>query len=124
MVDYIRNNPGATQRQIRDALGLTSKSHIEKCLGIAKVAGLIEARHLPKRGYYSTDEPRREDLMTVRQVAVALGYSDEHVYRLAKLGRIKSLRIGNNARIPSDECERLKSERTLGEDDHDRSRTL
>jgi hypothetical protein len=44
VLNYLRDNPGSSQSQIMKALGMTSKSHLQKCLDIARATGLV--RHL------------------------------------------------------------------------------
>lgn len=48
VLNYLRDNPGASQAKIMKALGMTSKSHLQKCLDKARASGLV--RHRGGRG--------------------------------------------------------------------------
>jgi DNA-binding IclR family transcriptional regulator len=48
VLSYLRSNPGASQAKIMRALGMTSKSHLQKCLDNARTSGLV--RHRGGRG--------------------------------------------------------------------------
>jgi hypothetical protein len=44
VLNYLRDNPGSSQSQIMKGLGMTSKSHLQKCLDIARATGLVRHR--------------------------------------------------------------------------------
>jgi DNA-binding transcriptional regulator LsrR (DeoR family) len=43
ILNYLRDHPGATQAQIMQVLGITSKSHFQKYLDLARENGLVRA---------------------------------------------------------------------------------
>lgn len=51
----------------------------------------------------NTDNP----LMTVRQVAEALGVCDKTVYRMISDGQLKAVRVRNAWRVSADELKRF-----------------
>jgi hypothetical protein len=60
ILNYLRENPGSSQSQIMKALGMTSKSHLQKCLDIARATGLVRHRGgwgRGGRGYELIEQP-------------------------------------------------------------------
>ncbi len=60
VLDYLRDHPGATQLQITQALGMTSRSHLQKCLDLAQVNGLVHRSGSQRQGgrrYELTEGP-------------------------------------------------------------------
>ncbi len=59
VINYLRDNPGASQARIMKALGMTSKSHLQKCLDTARGSGLVRhrgGRGRGSRGYELADD--------------------------------------------------------------------
>ena len=48
-----------------------------------------------------------KELSTLREVAKAGGLSYRTVHRFAKMGRIKTVRLGRSVRVPRKELERI-----------------
>jgi len=48
-----------------------------------------------------------KELSTLREVAKVGGLSYRTVYRFAKMGRIKTVRLGRSVRVPRKELERI-----------------
>jgi hypothetical protein len=59
VLNYLRDNPGASQAKIMEALEMTSKSHLQKCLDIGRATGRIRlrgGRGRGSRGYEVVEE--------------------------------------------------------------------
>lgn len=59
---------------------------------------------------YKTIDQRPEPLWTVERVAEYLSLNSMTVYRWAKIGKIKSMKISNRVRIPESEVKRIAGE--------------
>lgn len=52
-------------------------------------------------------DTKTKELSTLQELAQAAGLSYRTVHRFAKLGRIKTIRLGTSVRVPRKECERI-----------------
>jgi SOS-response transcriptional repressor LexA len=73
---YLRQNPGASQARIMKALGMTSKSHLQKCLDIARASGMVRhrgGRGRGSRGYEMVDEKNEAPMGSAVPVTSTVG---------------------------------------------------